>query len=970
MALLDVMRGNFSNGEMSPLMLARLDVERVRNAAALLDNWLVLTQGGVTRRPGLRYVATAKHADRLCLVRPFEPSTTEAYILEVGHEYLRFYRDGARIEVASVPVEVATPYAEDDLRLLRTAQSNDVMILVHPTHAPRRLSRLSDTDWTLSPINFRPPPLYEAGIQLGATITLSTTSGLITITASNPVFLPADKHRQITAGVGRATITTVTDASTVTAQVIDTFAGTTFVVGTWTLEGSPVADLTPDVNGPVGAIVTLTLSGAQPDKPNLVSNGDFGTGDLTDWTNHSGATVATGTHTGAADSASLVDSAADFLVSGVQATHIVTNTTDGSSGQVAAVGPTSVTLASPGLLGGTEDDFDLGDAYTIRQTGSAAVSGGSALLRGGTAGIGWIEQELLTVAGTRYHVTFRVSDAPVAMMIGSTSQTSDVLAEASYPVGEHELTFVATGTDSFLQFRNNQDTTAKVGAIAVRETSLPGFRLGDGDYIRLHDGLVRITSFGSSTLVQGEILKELSTTDPTVAGAWTLESSAWSDTLGWPSAVVLYEGRLFFAGSTRFPQTIWGSAIDDFFNFAIGANDADAVAFSLVDSGGNITLNRIRWLMPAENMLVGTTHGEYRLIGSGDDPLTPRTPPRVRVQSTFGSDTVQPLKVGAAILFAQRQGSKVREMAFDERSSTTFLARDITVLSSHLLQDARVVDLAYQQEPLSVVWGVRSDGVGLPLTYDLSEQVVAWARLTTQGSLESVATIPHPSANAHQVWFSVQRTLDGAPIRFLEYLDAESAMTLPVPVTDPESGEVVSGWQGLTVDAGVVWSGNSPTITGLDHLEGATVQVVANGAVFPETTVASGQITLSQTVQRAFVGLGYSARGQTLPVELPVRGNTGQVGQKRWVKLTARLYQSLCLVLHAERLQFRARHMPMGQGLPPFTGDKDITPLGWSRKALISFVADQPLPCTVLGIIGTVDAAAEAQTAPEQGRAA
>jgi hypothetical protein len=174
---------------------------------------------------------------------------------------------------------------------------------------------------------------------------------------------------------------------------------------------------------------------------------------------------------------------------------------------------------------------------------------------------------------------------------------------------------------------------------------------------------VQITAFVSAQQVQGRIVQPFTEDAPVSVGLWTLESPSWSDTLGWPAAIVLYEGRMYLAGTERFPQTLWGSAIDDLFNFALGPLASDGVQFSMIDSGGNITLNRIRWLMPAENMLTGTTHGEYRIVGSGDDPLSALTPPRMRIQSTFGSDIVQPLKVGAALLFVQRQGSKVREMA-------------------------------------------------------------------------------------------------------------------------------------------------------------------------------------------------------------------------------------------------------------------------------------------------------------------
>lgn len=963
MPLVDILKGSFSAGELSPLSRARPDVDRYRHGAAQLENWVVITQGGLTRRPGLRYVATVKHPTRLTLVKPFEPSTTEAYILEVGHQYVRFFTEGARIESPpGTAVEVATPYTEDDLRLLRTAQSNDVMILVHPSYAPRRLSRLSATEWVLSAITFDPSPLFEAGVQPAATLTLSATSGTITITASASVFLGSDAQRQITSGVGRAVITQVTSGTQVTASVRDAFTSTTLASGAWTLTGSPVAVCTPDMTGPVGAQVTLTLGMTQSSSSDLVDNGDFATNDLTGWTNSSAPLVVTGSHDGASNSATLEDSAADFVASGVQNTHLLSNDTDGSTAQVAGVLPTRITGE---LAGGTEDDWDAADVYTIRQTGSANASTGAAVLNGGTAGIGSIQQTLTTVAGQQYRLAFEVAGNPMGVLVVDGVGGATLFAEASFPPGEGEALFTAGSASTILLFRNNQNSAATVDNITCRLYTVGGFRASDvGNYVVLHGGLVRITSVTDEATVIGEIVKELSTDEAAAAGAWSIKSSAWSDTLGWPSAVVLYEGRLYFAGSTRFPQTIWGSVVDDFFNFATGAVDTDALSMSIVDSGGNITLNRIRWLMPAENMLVGTTHGEYRLVGSGDDPLTPRLAPRVRIQSTFGSDTVQPLKIGAALLFAQRQGSKVREMVFDADTNTTFIARDITVLSNHLLRTHRLLELAYQQEPISLVWGVRSDGTLLGLTYDLSEQVLAWHRQTTDGRFESVATIPHPTANAHQVWCVVQRTINGSETRFLEYMDPETEMTLPEavltynPVTGAE--ELLDEWVGLTVDAAVVYAGApTTTITGLSHLNGASVQIVGDGAVFPAQTVASGQVTLSQEVSTAFVGLGYTSRGRTLPPE--IQGLRGSImrSRKSWKELTARLFESLCLILKGERMQFRRPSMPQNQGPGVFSGDKKVTPLGFDTEGAIAFVVDQPLPCTLVGIIGVLEVEAE-----------
>lgn len=964
MALVDTLKGSFTSGELSPIMSARTEVDRYKNGAILLENWLVMPQGGITRRPGTRYVATVKYPTRLTLVKPFEPSTTDAYILEVGHEYIRFYHNGARLEAASVPIEVATPYQEADLRLLRTAQSNDVMIWVHPHYAPQRLSRLEadGSAWDFRPVPFYPMPTYEAGIEGPFTLTLGATTGTgVSVTSSGAFWLVGDIDRVLSSGIGRGIIRTATSTTTATIDIIDAFSATTLPPGEWKLERSPVAKLQVDKTGPVGGTVTVTLLQQQDAAANLVSNGDFGSGDLTSWVNLSLGEFLTGAHDGGGNNDNLQDASEDFINAGVKPTQVVYNNTDGSTGAIATVSTRFLVIADPGMVGGTDNDFDSGDVYAISGTGGASVIAGMALLTGGTAGVGWISQGVTTTPGVTYRVAFRVSEAQVSAQVGSVADTSDVEAEASYAIGDREMIFTATTTTSYLQFRNNQDAAARVGSITCRQQSVAGFRATEvGQYVRVHGGLVRLTGYGNGSQMTGQIVKELSSDAVAAAGAWSLEEDAWSDALGWPSAVVLYEGRLYFAGTAQFPQTVWGSVIDDLFNFTVGPNADDALELALVDSGGNITLNRIRWLMPAENMLVGTTHGEYRLIGSGDDPLSPATPPRNRIQSTFGSDTVQPLKVGGSLLFAQRQGSKLREMSYDERTQTTYIARDLLITSDHLLKRDRLLELAYQPEPLPVVWGVRSDGQMVAMTYDQSEQVVAPWRFVTQGSVESVATIPHPTANAYQVWIACHRTIGGHVTRCLEYLDPEASMVLPEPVPMfnelTQEQESIAGWDGLTVDCARVYTGiTTATLTGLGHLEGETVQLVGDGAVFPAQTVTGGQVVLSQAVHTAFVGLGYTPRGRTMPVDVTVRGQTGQGLRKRWANLRARVMTTACLVLQGETIPFRQPHMPQDQGPAPFTGDREVLALGYDKYGFISFHVDKPLPCTLIAVMGTVD---------------
>lgn len=950
MTTVPILFNNFSAGEVSPLLLARSDFERYKTGARSLENWMVLLQGGLRTRYGTRYVTHSKLQDTLAILRPFEAAGDEAYILELGDGYLRFHANGAPITVGGVPVELPTPYAASDLRQIRTAQINDVMILVHPSYQPRQLSRLSATEWTLKPIAFSAKPLHEQGHAPATVLTPSATTGTITLTTVGGVFLPADVDRVVQAGDARAVITAYISATEVTADVLSSFPDVSPIpAGEWRLLGSPVAELKPTKAGPLGALTVLDLRLEQPDAPDLVVNGNFASG-LTSWTNLSGPVLTTGTHTGGADT-NLEDSAKDFYSVGVQPNHLARNTTTSTSAVIAAiVNPTHLDLVDPGTA------FATGDAYEIRGTGGVEVRAGRAYLTGGAQGIGWIEQGVSTVVGTTYRVTFDVTDAPLSAQIGGASGRSDRLAELQYPQGNDQtMVFIANTTTSYLQFRNNQPHSAGVDNVTCQISSIDGWRVGDvGKRVAVNQGMVEITFYESASRVRGHIVTELNSTDPAPPGAWQLLEEAWSGIKGHPSVVCVFEGRLYLGGTERFPQTIWGSAVNDFYNFATGPNDRDGVQFDLVDSAGNITLNRLRWLAPGENLLAGTTHAEYRMTGPGDGAFTATSLPTVRLQSTFGSAEVEPIRVGQALLFAQRQGSKIRQMAYDADVAASFLARDVTNLSGHFLRQERVLELIYIPEPLSQVWALRSDGVILPLTYDLLEDVVGWSRWITQGTVESIAVIPHQTANSYQVWMIVARTIAGTVKRFIEYVDDQSFMGGVTPVNGK-----IPFFQGMTLDCATIVDVATPTtvITGLERFEGHQVQVLADLAVYPPQTVSGGSLTLPVPFGNvAWVGLPYTCTGESLPIDLALRQGSIQDYEKNVLKLFARVYETIGLTVNGEMQPFRTPTMPMSEGVGPQSKKFEIVPPStWDIDTTIIFAQTQPLPATLLSISGVLD---------------
>jgi hypothetical protein len=281
---------NFSAGEQTLKLDGRVDFAKYANGAACLRNFAVLVQGGAARRAGSTYIATATESgafqadafqsdafdvstgDTGARLLPFKFSIDQAYMLEMGNQYMRFFQNRAPLldGVGNV-VEITSPYAGEHLRALRVTQSADVLYIAHQAYPPAKLSRLTATSFVVTPIVFQPPPTTEIGLALNAALTLSATEGTgVTATTDNPVFLNADATRQIKAiAGGRAVITAFVSTQEVTVDILDTFPSVgPIAVGDWTLEGSPGAQATPGAVGPVyrAVLVNLDLPGFRPEE--------------------------------------------------------------------------------------------------------------------------------------------------------------------------------------------------------------------------------------------------------------------------------------------------------------------------------------------------------------------------------------------------------------------------------------------------------------------------------------------------------------------------------------------------------------------------------------------------------------------------------------------------------------------------------------------------------------------------------
>jgi len=399
-----------------------------------------------------------------------------------------------------------------------------------------------------------------------------------------------------------------------------------------------------------------------------------------------------------------------------------------------------------------------------------------------------------------------------------------------------------------------------------------------------------------------------------------------SGATGYPSAVEFHEERLCWSGSTPYPQRIWMSKSGDYDDYTSGATDDAAITITIAAS----EVNAIRWMLSGKVLALGTTAGEWN-VGPLDS-TTPLTPSNIQAkrQTNFGSANIQAISAGKQILHVQYGGKKLREYAYSWEADS-YQSADLLLLAEHLTENTTIKEIAFQKTPNNTLWCVLNDGDLLALTYLRDQNVIAWSKVTTEGNFENVAVIPGPN-NKDQVWVVVKRTVDGTDYRFIEYFE---------DVHDSDAAD------SFYVDAGLSYEGSgTTTVSGLDHLAGVSVAVLADGYYEGKQTVTSGgTITVTALSSKIHAGLPYTATLET--IDLPP--GTGM--DRRIIEVTPRFYRACqgewgSTSADLDTIDFAA------SGATPYTGSIDLPfPGGWKKDQTILFRSDEPLPFSISGIL-------------------
>jgi hypothetical protein len=396
-------------------------------------------------------------------------------------------------------------------------------------------------------------------------------------------------------------------------------------------------------------------------------------------------------------------------------------------------------------------------------------------------------------------------------------------------------------------------------------------------------------------------------------------------------------------------QKIWFSVAADYESFA----DRDDGGIVTSDMAASIQLtsdqpSEIKWMSPADNLIIGTVGPEFvvgeitrqDVFGPGNIKASPQT--------YFGSMSAAPAKIGSTTFFVQSSGRKIRELSYS-LDVDGLASIDITRLSPRMIpKSATAIQLAYQQEPHSIIWIVRDDGGLIGFTYNREENVFGWHRHTLGGSgvfVESVECIPESGGNRDEVWLCSKRTINGTTRHYIEVMQDEWDSSL----------DIEDAW---FVDCGLKYDGSpATTISGLDHLEGQSLSILADGSAHPSRTVSGGAIALQVSASVVIAGLSQTATLATKRIEAGTQAGTAQTRIKKISKVWVRFLDTVGgkagpTQTNLQTILFRRASDPMGGAIEAFTGDKEIDWRGgYERDGIIWYVNDQPLPCTIVALV-------------------
>lgn len=358
-------------------------------------------------------------------------------------------------------------------------------------------------------------------------------------------------------------------------------------------------------------------------------------------------------------------------------------------------------------------------------------------------------------------------------------------------------------------------------------------------------------------------------------------------------------------------------------------SDSDNIEYTIAANQVNV----IRHLVSFDDLVILTSGAEW-IASGGTAPISP-TNVRVRRQSSYGVAHPTPIVTGSSLLYVQNGGTRVRDFAY-EFESDSYVGNDLTILAYHLFDGDEIKDWAHATLPHSIIWCVMASGDVRAMTFIKEQNIWGWTRQTTSGLFEAVCAI-RESSSEDAVYLIVKRTINGATKRFIERLHTR---------VDDEVADC------FFVDCGLSYDGSpATTISGLDHLDGEEVVILADGNVIEGKTVSSGEVVLDNAASVVHVGLAYTCDVETLPID-QIGDNHVGASRKMVKRANVRVEKSRGLFVGPDAARLfevkQRKDEDYGDPTELYTGIWSINiHNAWNDEGTVLFRQSYPLPLTI-----------------------
>jgi hypothetical protein len=688
----------FNRGEVSRYSLARTDIERMRLSAETQVNWAPWVLGPMMLRPGLQHVGGV-NSDLTCRMLPFIFSNTDLALLELTDSSLRVWTVAGDVETLVTRDSVTTSVTNGTF-----ASSSGWTLTTSGAGSSATISG-NRLDLSMPTTGGSAQAKQTLSVPLGSQ---NVRHGITIVVERGPVLFKAGSTLS---GIDYIAQTTL-DTGTHSLSFIPTGANVFIQLETISAQVKIVSSVTIDAPGPL----ILPTSWAAADLPYVryTQSGDIVYAACNGQQQH------------------------QIERRGVYSWSVVLYRSD--DGPFQNANSSDITLTPSALSGNTTvtasrsyfQSSHVGCLFRLFSSGqttndsiAAANTFGSTIR---VTGVGSDRIFNYALTGTWSGV--------VTLQRSIDSSTSGFVDVLTYTV-DQSAPYNDSLDNTIAWYRLGFKTAEYVSGTAVLSLTYAGGGAA---------GVGRVTGYSSPTSVDMEVLTVFSSVNPT--SDWS--EGDWSDLSGWPSSVAFHDGRLWWAGRDK----IWGSVSDAYTSFN---PDTVGDAGPINRSVGFGPIDTINWLLPLGRLIVGRQGAETSVrSGSFDEPLTP-TNFTLKDCSTQGSAPVSAAKIDTRGIFVQQSNRRAFELTFSV-DTQDYVANDLTRLNPDIGVPG-FADLAVQRQPDTQLHFVRSDGQVAALLHDTEDQVDAWWRIQTDGSVESVAILPGSLEN--RVYYSVMRTIGG-----------------------------------------------------------------------------------------------------------------------------------------------------------------------------------------------------------------